>query len=189
MSSIRTDSHKPKTSPDQSYSLGAHDLEAAIEPHVRGDIYLSVRFHPQQSSRKAERDGSEALGEYRLLDCRYSPDGSHLTGEENPKLPWESVPDAQVVVAEVFSVPTSALIKGVGMQKPLRQLLGEGLAELASKGLPASDSQKNAWIFELGFDSRVHTLQARLRPWNGGDYAVSRKIDLVLPPVGVRRRV
>jgi hypothetical protein len=186
--SIHTDSVKPRLGPDSSYPLGASDLEAALEPHLTDDLYLSLRFHQHQAARKNDRDRIEALGDYRLLECRYARGGSHLADSDRPNPPWAGEDAPQVILAEVFAVPRSALVKGVGLQKPLSQLLSEALSQLAATGIPSRPAPRDAWILELGLDARVHAILARLRPWNGGEYAVARTIEVVLPPVGVKKR-
>jgi hypothetical protein len=186
MSTLRTDSHKPKLPRDSSYCVSASELEMALDPHLTGDLFLSIQFHPHQPGRKNERDRFEALGEYRLLDCRYADDRAHLAKEESEGAAWAGDPDAQVVTADVFAVPTSALIKGVGMHGPVDALLAEALAALASQGIP---SARSSWSLELGLDARVHTLRARLRPSHRAAEPISRTLERVLPPVGERRRV
>ncbi len=188
MPSIHTDSVKPRLAHDSSYPLGAGDLEAALAPHLTDDIYLSLRFHQPQAARKDERDRIEALGDFRLLDCRYARAGSPLAGSDLPNPPWAGEDAPQVVLAEVFAVPRAALVKGVGLQKPLSQLLTESLSQLAALGIPSRPSPRDAWILELGLDARVHTVLARLRPWNGAEYAVARTLEVVLPPIGVKKR-
>jgi hypothetical protein len=185
MPTIRTDSHRPKLPPEMTYPLGANDLELALEPHVTSDIFLSLHFHPQQSARKEDRDRAEALGEFRLLGCSYAQSGEHLASAERPAAPWKDVPSPQVIVAEVFALPLTALTKGVSLRQPASQLLVDALADVAARGIPSAGQ---SWLVEVSLDARVHTLRARFGP-SGKDRSRPRVLELVLPPVGEKRRL
>lgn len=176
MPSVKVDSFKQKIGKDFTYPLATSDVVAALEPKLSADVYLAIYFSPQQAYRMGDRDAVDARGLYRVASLTYAPIRQTLRFEQSK--PWAHEQSPQVVDARVTALPRRVLPAGTGLRRHAAAILGHAVAAVARSGLPAGDrARRSAWIVDVEYDAPGRILRALLRPWNGGEHAVSQQFE------------
>jgi hypothetical protein len=176
---VRLHSHKQKAGKDSLYAIPAGDLVAALQPCVKADIDLAVSFAAKQALWKEQRDRIDETGLYNVVSCSYAPGRGIWAG--NQYRPWAAEVWPQVIEAHVMAIPRRVLPAGVSLRGPLRELLQVAFGRLAPGGLPAADRHpRHAWTVELDYEAPTKVIRALLEPWDGGQHAISDRLEVRL---------